>query len=264
MSKTIYLRVGLSDKVSLGDFAASLKGFLRLLKNFDSTVSGKESGTQRWEVTTVTMNSPIVIGVTPTTKARMSDFSEAIEAELLNSSNTLTARKERTPQMSDSALAGMRQLAQLSKRIGPSSIYMPANGKPKRETLITQVTMEVVEELTGIRYRAYGSVSGKLESITVHGKSEFRVWDTSTGKAVRCRYKPEIELKILRLLRKPVSVSGIIASNAAGYPISVEVEELSEKTQITVPANIREMAGFMRDYTGGRKLKDYLMEIADD
>ena len=264
MSKTIYLRVGDRDKVGLGDFVTSLKGFLRLLKDFDSTVSGKESGTQRWEVTTVTMNSHIVVGVTPTPKAWMNDFSEAIEAELLNSSNTLTAKKERTPQMSDSALAGIKQLAKLSKRLGPSSIYMPANGQPKRESLITQVTMDAVEELTGTRYTAYGSVSGKLEAITVHGRSEFRVCDTSTGKVFRCKYKPEIEPKILRLLRKHVLVSGIIASNAGGFPISVEVEELAEKAQISVPANIREMAGFIKDYTGGRRLRDYLAEVADD
>lgn len=264
MSKTIYLRVGETDRVGLVDFVVSLKGFLRLLRDFDSTVSGSVEGTQQWEVTSVSKNSPIVIGVTPVTKPRMVDFSEAIETELLDSSDALTTRKERTERMSDSALIGIRQLAGTSKRLGPSAIYVAANGRPRRESLITEATMKAVEELTGVQYQAFGTISGRLEAITVHGRSEFRVWDDSTGRVVRCKYPTDLENKILRLLRATVYVTGVISSNVAGYPISVNVEDVAEKLQLSAPANIRQMAGFIKDYTSGRRLRDYLKEVADE
>jgi hypothetical protein len=264
MSKTIYLRVGDSDRIGLRDFVVSLKGFLRLLRDFDSTVSGKEYGTQRWDVTSVSKNSPIVVGVTPVTKPRMVDLSDVIETELLESSNALTSRKERTERMSDSALIGIGQLARVSKRLGPSAIYIAANGRPKQESLITAATMQAVNELTGVQYQAFGTISGRLEAITVHGRSEFRVWDDATGKVVRCKYPTDLEHKILRLLRSAVYVTGMISSNIAGYPISVVVDELAEKLPLSAPANIRQMAGFIKDYTGGRRLKDYLKETADE
>ncbi len=74
----------------------------------------------------------------------------------------LTMQRERTRQMSDSALHGIHQMAKLSKRIGPSLIYLPANGQPQREAPIDQATAQVVYELTGVRYEAYGTISGAL------------------------------------------------------------------------------------------------------
>jgi hypothetical protein len=264
MSKTIYLRVGNTDRVGLSDLINSLSGFLKLLRDFDSTVSGEVNGTQRWEVTSLAKNSPAVVGVTPFTKAHMDDYSEAIETSLLESSTALTLKKERTRMMSDSALQGIGQLARLSKRLGPSAIFIPANGQPQRESLITETTMQVFQELTGVKFEAFGTISGALEAITVHGKSEFRVWDEATGKVVRCKYQDDMEQKILKLLRKNVSVSGVISSNAAGTPIAVAVEGLAEKGQTADLPTVRQMAGFMKDYTGGRRLKDYLRDISDD
>ncbi len=264
MSKTIYLRVGNTDKVALSDLIASLSGFLQLLRDFDAAVSGQSAGTQHWEVTSLTKNSPVIIGVTPITKPRMDDYSEAIESELLDSSSVLTQTKQRTPRMSDSALHGIGKLAKLSTRLGPSSIYIPANGQPRRESVINEVTMQAVQELTGVQYQAFGTISGALEAITVHGKSEFRVWDETSGKVVRCRYPDELEPRILQLLRKAVTVVGVISSNAAGYPIAVEVDDLSEKESVQASPSIRQMAGFIKDYTGGRRLREYLSEIADD
>jgi hypothetical protein len=268
MSKTIFLRVGDRDTIMLPDLVTSLSSFMRLLRDFDATVSDDRKGTQRWEVTTITKDSPVIIGVTPEPKLRMPDSSEAIETQLLESSRALTERRIRTREMSDSALQGIKQIAGLSRRIGASSIYVPANGHARLEAPINEQTMQVVSELTGVRYEAYGTISGALEVISVHrGKDEFRIWDEATGKVVRCRYKgAELESRILDLLhhRKKVSVSGVILSNSMGEPISITAEELEEKLETQGTFDIRKMAGFIKDYTGGLRLKDYLKETEDE
>ena len=252
----------------LPDLVTSLGSFMHLLRDFDAAVSEQKSGTQRWEVTSITKTSPIVMGVTPEPKPRMQDFSEAIETQLLESSLALTVRGERTGRMSDSALLKIKQIAGLSKRIGTSLIYVPMNGHERQEAPINQTTMRVVNELTGVRYEAYGTISGALEVISVHrGKDEFRIWDESTGKVVRCKYKgAEMESQILDLLhrRKKVYVSGVILSNSAGMPISITAEEVNEKLETQETFDIRKMAGFIKDYTGGRRLKDYLKETEDE
>ncbi len=264
MEKSIYLRIGNSNKVVLPDLISSLSGFLQLLRDFDAAVSGQSAGTQQWEVTSLTKNSSVVIGVTPYTKPQMDDYSEAIETELLESSSALTHKKERTAKMSDSALVGIGKLAKLSKKLGPSAIFIPANGRPKRESVISESTMRIVQEMTGVQYQAFGAISGALDAITVHGKSEFRIWDEVSGKVVRCKYSDDLEPRIVRMLRKTVTVSGMISSNAVGNPISVEVEDLHEKPVDHQLPSIRQMAGLIKDYTGGRRLKDFLSEIADD
>jgi hypothetical protein len=239
MSKTIFLRVGDRDTIMLPDLVTSLSSFMHLLRDFDATVSGDRRGTQRWEVTTITKDSPVIIGVTPEPKPRMPDSSEAIETHLLESSRALTERRIRTREMSDSALQGIKQIAGLSRRIGASSIYVPANGHARLEAPINEQTMQVVVELTGVRYEAYGTISGALEVISVHrGKDEFRIWDETTGKVVRCKYKGD-EFHH----RKNVSVSGVILSNSMGEPISITAEELEEKLETQDTFDIRRMAG---------------------
>lgn len=268
MSKTIFFRVGDRNTITLPDLVTSLGSFMRLLRNFDSAISDKRSGSQNWEVTTITKSSPIICGVTPEPKPRMLDFSEEIETQLIESSLALTVRGERTRPMTDSALLDIKQIAGLAPRIGASKIFVPSNGHAQLETPINEYTMEVVNRLTGVRYQAYGSISGALEAVSVHGKkNEFRVWNEETRKVVRCLYSGrEMEKKILDMLenRKKVYVSGIILSNNAGEPISVTAEYLEEKPQSKGEFNIRKMAGFIKDYTGGLRLKDYLREAEDE
>jgi hypothetical protein len=268
VSKTIFFRVGDRGNITLPDLVTSLGGFMHLLRNFDAAVSRSSSGTQKWEVTSITKTSPIIMGVTPEPKPQMQDFSEAIETQLLEGSLALTVRGERTKQMSDSALLNIKQIAGPTKRIGESLIYVPMNGNARQESPINQATMRVVRELTGVRYEAYGTISGALEVISVHaGKDEFRIWDDSTGKVVRCKYKgTEMESQIIDLLhrRKKAYVSGVILSNSAGTPISITAEEVSEKLETQGTFDIRKMAGFIKDYTGGRRLKDYLKETEDE
>lgn len=168
--------------------------------------------------------------------------------------------------MSDSALLGIKQLAGLSRRIGTSSIYIPENGQPKRESPISEATMRVVNELTSVRFEAYGTISGALEAISVHAKrDEFRIWDEATGKPVRCKYHGlDIEARILASLRKKVYVSGVISSNGAGYPISVAVEDVENTPENEALPSVHQMAGFIKDYMGGRRMKDYLKETDDE
>jgi hypothetical protein len=218
-------------------------------------LSEKSIGSLRWNVTVLEKNSPPLIGVTPTPRKRMVDISDAVEAQVFLGSAALTQRGERTRFMSDSALQGFQKIAQYSKRIGPSTIYVNANGMPRQETAITTETFRRVKELTDVRYVAFGSVYGKLESISVHRSNEFRIWDEKTGKPVRCKFHQDLEAAVKDLLREKVHVSGVIQSNSAGIPISVEVQDLMPRETVPSLPTIEQMSGLIKDFTGGRTLK---------
>lgn len=113
------------------------------------------------------------------------------------------------------------------------------------------------------KYSSFGSVTGDLESITVHNASEFRVWDELTGKPVRCKFEVEQDQMVKDLLRKRVTVSGEILSNSAGMPISLKLMTLVPATDHALPT-IEEMRGSIKDFTEGRPLKEYMEEIADE
>jgi hypothetical protein len=264
MTRTIFLRVGQKDRVSLAEFISSLQNFLGILRDLDATISKDQRGSVIWEVVSLQQNSPPIVGVSPTLRSsEIQDFSSVVESQVLENVKLLGLGTEPTAFMSYAALKKLEGLASRTKSIGSMSVFL--NGDvDKQESNITEKTLSNVRELTGVKYSGYGSITGKLEAISVHKNSEFRVWDDKTNKPVRCKYEPAgLEDRIKSLLRSRVMVSGMIQSNTAGIPIALEVENIDAARQHAIPT-IREMSGSIKGITEGKSLKEYLDQINDD
>jgi hypothetical protein len=264
MPQTIFFRVGTSDQITLTAFISKLQNFLGLLQDFDSVLSDNPGGSMRWEVSVLKKSSPPLIGVTPFPKRlNAPDLSTAIQEQVIGNVRSLTVSTERSPRMPDAALLKVKRLASGVRHLGPSVIYIDEFSK-NREGQITETTLKHVKELTDPKYSAFGSIIGKLESLSVHKGHEFRVWDKSTGKPVVCKFTPDLMDRVKELLPANVIVSGMIHSNSAGIPIRMNLEELTLEDGERVLPNIHEMSGLVEDFTGGRTLKQYLEDMADE
>jgi hypothetical protein len=265
MPQPIFFRVGTEDRISLGAFIDALRNFLMALKDMDATISANPMGSVRWDVTTLQKSSPPLVGVTPSQrKASVLDHSYKVESQFIENLRLLSTRAERNDFLSDSALDRIEKLAKRTSTIGPMAAWLPSNGLPKMEGEISSTTLQNVTELTGVKFSGFGSITGKLESISVHNGDEFRVWDKKTGKPIRCKYKPAIEQQIKDALRKSVVVVGTILMNSSGNPISMDVEEIEEANQRTTPLSVDQLSGAIKDFTGGRPLREFLEENDDD
>lgn len=265
MSQPIFFRVGNRDRITLRTFVAKLQTFLGLLQDFDAALSDKPLGSLDWEVTVLQKNSPPIVGVTPFPRLlNAPDNSAAIQEQVLNNIHSLAVSTERSPRMPDAALLKLKKLATGTNKLGASAVYVNANGKPAREEPITEDTLKHVKELTDPRFAAYGSVVGRLESLSVHNGHEFRVWDRATGKPVRCKFTPERMSEVKDKLPATVLVSGIIHSNSSGVPISLDLEELELYSEDRKLPAIQEMSGLINNFTGGRTLKEFLEDASDE
>lgn len=262
MPQTIFLRIGERDRLPLAAFIESLRDFLGMLRDFDATISKDKRGSVIWEVVSLKQSSPPVVGVSPTPRTRMSDVSSVVEAQVLQNTDLLTSGQEPNQFMSSSALDRLEALAKKAKRYGPSAVFVNGSG-PKQESPITEKTLEHVQRLTHVTFSGYGSIVGGLESITVHKRNEFRVWDETTHKAVTCKFQSSQEDSVKALLRNRVTVSGIIYANSAGVPIRLDAEQLDLAPRKALPT-IQEMSGLVGDFTEGKTLKEYLESIGDD
>jgi hypothetical protein len=266
MPQPIFFRVGNNDRISLSGFIDALHNFLSALRNIDATISSEQRGSVTWDVTSLQKNSPPVVGVTPTPRRpALPDESYKIESQFIETLRILSERPERTPILSDSALFSIENIAKRSAAWGPSSVWLPSNGLPKLESEISATTLRNVTELTSVKFSGFGSITGKLESISVHKGAEFRVWDKQTLKPVRCKYRAELEQQIKDSLRKTVTVIGMILMNSAGNPVSMEVEEIDDTAAATAsPLSIDQISGAIKHFTGGRPLREYLDETSDE
>ncbi len=264
MSQTIFLKIGERDRVPLSAFIAALSSFLGILRDLDSTVSKDKKGSVIWEVVSLRQNSPPRVGVSPFPRPNTQDFSSVVEAQVLENIDRLNRGSEPTRYMSYAALSRLEKLATGSRTLGAHEVYTEGNGLPPRKSTVSEPTLNRVQELTGVRYAGYGAIAGKLEAIYVHNASEFRVWDETSGKAVRCKLDPNQEDKVKSLLRHRVRVIGNLASNLAGIPIAMTEVEDVEPLEAKVLPTIQEMSGLVKDFTDGKSLKSYLEEMDDD
>lgn len=266
MSQTIFLKIGERNRVPLRDFIGALSSFLGLLRDVDSTIAKDKLGSVEWEVVSLRQNSPPIVGVSPIVRHEKQDFSPLVVTQVLDNIERLNRGAEPTKFMSYAGLSRLESLAKRTRTLGNHEIYTEKNGQPPRRSVISEPTLDRVRQLTGVSYVGYGSVAGKLEAIYVHNASEFRVWDETSGKAVRCKLEPNWEEKVKSLLRRRVRVVGSVSSNVSGIPISVaDVEELEdiEVLASSLPT-IREMSGLVPDFTDGKTLKAYLEELSDE
>lgn len=264
MSDTIFLRVGTKDHITLKDFIVSLKSFLLTLRDFDATISRRSSGSMIWEVVSLEKNSPPVVGVAPTIKSpKLRDFSDVIEEQFIKNTQLLSSTGERNEHMSDAALGNVEKLARLAPKLGPLAVYVDGTGKIKAQAEITEKTLHNVQQLTGVKYIAYGSIVGSLDSINVHRGNEFRVWDERTKKPVRCKFDEKDEARVKEFLRARVVVYGTLQSNSAGSPITISAEEVELAPKRELPT-IEEMSGLVEDMTEGKSLKEYMEILSDE
>jgi hypothetical protein len=271
MPRTIYLRIGTADRIPLYSFIDSLRAFLSTLQDLDATISRDQRGSLVWEVVSLEKSSPAVVGVAPHQKATLKnkgfrDFSEVVTEQLIENTQLLSLRGERNQYLSDSALSKLEKLAEKTPSIGAMALYVSDNGKPKDDksaTLISPETLTNVKKLTEPKYSAYGSIIGSLDAISVHRAYEFKVWDEATNRPVTCKFEASDLDRVKELLTSRVAVSGTLVSNSAGNPISISVEELEQVDRRNLPT-IEEMSGLVKDFTGGKTMKEYMEELSDE
>ncbi|HVA62563.1 MAG TPA: hypothetical protein VNF74_02475 [Terriglobales bacterium] len=270
MSESIFFRIGREKPIQLAELTKALSGLLGMLRDFDAALSHDRYGTLNWEVTVLQKNSPAIVGVQPHPKRlSLPDIGQEVGSQMIESVRELTSTGTRSRFMSDAALLKMKPVAMKAKRLGPIAIYTARDvhqEEPTRIAEITQKTLGYIRDFTDAKFESYGSIVGNLEAISIHHGTETRVWDTRTGKSVRCHFGKGRLNEIKNYMNEPptrVLVAGTIHSNISDFPVSIDLEEIEKVSASNVPT-LEEITGLVDDFTEGRSLRDYMQEISDE
>lgn len=86
-----------------------------------------------------------------------------------------------------------------------------------RQTALTDRTAFNAKALLAPLYRDFGTIEGTIESINVHKDRYFRLYESLTGRGVRCNFGHRIDLQHLTsLVERRVAVRGLISYNRSG------------------------------------------------
>lgn len=138
---------------------------------------------------------------------------------------TLQRGPERPPHFTDRALEKARELASLVSDELPKVGVRNGAGQ-------TDITKALAAHVDTILNRAtltvFGTVEGRLESVTVHERRVFSVYDLLTRARVECAFGHRIELAaILGAMERRVRVHGAIRYRDSGEIVGMLAEELT-------------------------------------
>ena len=202
-----------------------------LWSNVIHAVSAQAAGKRdalKWVLTGLSFASPVQVQTVPVVARTrvdpvvLSTVSHAVVAGV----RQLGDHSERPDHFSTHALELMRKLALLSD--GGSVVVSNGVGEP---VPITHRVAATVDDILGPEVESYGSVEGHLEGIFTHGRRVLYVYDSLSGRQVRCFFDAEATPldALLKYFQHRVIVSGLVRSKAfTGEPKSIDVSEIRD------------------------------------
>lgn len=112
---------------------------------------------------------------------------------------------------------------------------------------ITPKSVTGADGLIGGQHQSYGSIEGKMQTITDRDGFKFVVYDSLYDHRVDCFIEEELLEQAIEDFRKRVRVSGMVQYNRLGDPVSIKVNEIyAFKANSELPS-VKEIRGILKE-----------------
>jgi hypothetical protein len=195
-----------------------------------SSEAARKRNAVKWVVTEVTFSSPLRLTTAPeaandnVNPVVVDAVSHAVVTGIWDLHNE---RTERPRYYNEESLRLARHLALEADPLKGRRLIV-SNGVSTPSEFTAHVAA-AVEEIIGPIVESYGSIEGRLQGLETHGRHQFYIWESLSGRRVRCYFDENlVELdELFDGFEKRVSVSGLIRSRQNGRRVSVEVKEFA-------------------------------------
>ena len=111
----------------------------------------------------------------------------------------------------------------------------------------SDILIDNINTVLSWKYEDYGSVEGKLQSISSRGELKFILYECLTDKAVKCIFKEDLLAKAVQSFNRRIYVFGILRYNNSHDPVSIVVQELDVFPDDNGLPTFSEMKGILGD-----------------
>ena len=205
-----------SDDISPHDLGVAFSEFANLLAELDAELSPTHKATLSMRVTGLSLDSPATMVIDLEPVEDVVDTSPRLVRTCFAGIRMLERQGRRHPHYPDEALESIKVLTDLMRN-GDRSYSFSAPTLDE-QAAISQRSAARIDGVLGEDYTSIGSVEGVLETISVHGRPYFTVYDAVGGRAVRCDFAPEMQADVLAALATKVMVEGKIRRDPHGHP----------------------------------------------
>lgn len=249
-------------EVSFDSFIGLLENWLAILRDLDSAVSSEPAGTLKWSVTELSLGSAAV-GIRSQSTKLPQDYGPEVATRFVEGFQQIEEEGTTPPYFSAFDLGKVQQLGRLLDRDGEGRFSITDVDR-ERTVEITRRAGVNAGQLMSPKHSATGSVTGRLEMISVHRQPQFSVYHARTNRAVRCRFKPDRMMeKVKDGLGRRVLASGTVHYNYKDEPIRVDLEDLEILPAEEELPKPEQLLGMAPDFTGESSTEQFLRRIRD-
>jgi hypothetical protein len=206
------------DYVPVDSLLKIVGNTLSMLRSLDKAVRQHGHAAQ-WKISAVSLQSPL--SLTMSSDDPQSDF---VAREYLGALDAIEKSvdipRERIPffvleQAKDMVSVLNDGVAQVTFSTPTSNPIHP-----------TQRLAANVDYLIAPAYEDYASFEGRMETLSIHGRTLFRIYDDLTGHSVSCFFSAERLTEALSLFNSRVAVSGQAKYSRIGRAISIRIDTI--------------------------------------
>lgn len=249
------------DRVRLQDFLAQLTALRAALKHTQRVMGGGEEWAVDYQIVALSYNSPARVDLEEIpTKGTKAKSTPLFVAKSFISNLRQIEKGNIPPSLDHQAVEAYKDFTEVDKR-GLATLGISIDGdKPVNVDRRLEAKLNAA---IGLDECVIGSVTGRLEAISLHGSLVFAVYPV-IGQKISCRFGPEMKPRVIAAIDHRVQVTGTLRYKKRNqFPHEVETRDLrildnAEK------ARLSDLRGMAPEATGDVSSADFIRAMRDD
>jgi len=244
-----------AEEIAPERFITALEDFVGLAYDMERELSPTHERVLKWRLIHLGMGS-YEAGIEAEPIEDAADIGPNVALAVMTGLPRIEAG-ERPEEFSNDMLERVRRMSSLVGN-GTRAIYVDAPTLPQTYT-ITAATAARIEAVAAQGFTSTGAIEGTLETISLHGRPTFTVYDAITGRAVRCEFQADtMRKRVIAALGYKVIVHGRLRRDAAGHPTYMRGVDTLRRLGTKPATPVEALAGL---FQGLGETREYLAEI---
>lgn len=257
MSARVTIKLTTLTNPLVPSFLDALRNSYEILRDLDAAISAKPQGTLSWRIIDLRLGS-----ATATFSAESMvedlDVGPAVAKAYIQGLEQIGQFPVIPNYFSEDTLEKAKALVGvLDGEVSKITVTVPGF----RPVTVTQHIAANVDALIGPQHEALGALEGTLETLSVHGRPYFNIYETLTNRKVVCHFPESMVDEAHRAFRKRVAAYGKVKYTRTGRPLSIAVEQLRVLREKQDLPQAKDLEGI--DLTGGVDATEHIRRLRD-
>lgn len=235
-SLELYLK---KSKIASSDLRKAINYFYNFIEEITNSITVKKS-VIKWEVE-VKEGSARFISEPEAQEIEYYDRIPYIYAALHDGFTSLTTEARRPAGYTDYALETLKEFILLKNNGLDCEVKIDNQVLPTDGNIIININ-----EILGYKEEAFGSIEGRLDTITARQGLKVILYESLTNRAIRCYIEEKMLGNAFDIFRKKVYVFGVLRYNVKGEAISIQVKQIEPFRDPNSIPTFRDMYGFLK------------------